>query len=178
MLPVILFYCGDPAPNNWWGGMKFMWRLIWVSRSQPYIHIRVSEYNNYYCFIVWHNCVFNFFLCKDVPTAADLVKVSGLHFSSSDLLRMERIILDKLKWNLSVNASTPLYFLQVVSTCVWVTQTWCILILSQKLKEGWKCKLKLTISWTFSCSTMHCVFQKDFLTTAQWANIYNTSLLL
>lgn len=48
---------------------------------------------------------------EDVPTAADLVKVSGLNFSSSDLLRMERIILDKLKWNL--NASTPLYFLQV-----------------------------------------------------------------
>lgn len=50
---------------------------------------------------------------EDVPTAADLVKVSGLRFSSSDLLRMERIILDKLEWNLSVNASTPLYFLQV-----------------------------------------------------------------
>lgn len=48
---------------------------------------------------------------EDVPTAADLVKVSGLRFSSSDLLRMERIILDKLNWNL--NATTPLYFLQV-----------------------------------------------------------------
>lgn len=46
-----------------------------------------------------------------VPTAADFVKVSGLRFSSSDLLRMERIILDKLNWNL--NATTPLYFLQV-----------------------------------------------------------------
>ena len=52
-------------------------------------------------------------LSQDVPTAADFVKVSGLRFSSSDLLRMERIILDKLNWNL--NATTPLYFLQVVS---------------------------------------------------------------
>lgn len=48
---------------------------------------------------------------EDVPTAADFVKVSGLRFTPSDLLRMERIILDKLKWNL--NATTPLYFLEV-----------------------------------------------------------------
>ncbi|XP_068720227.1 cyclin-I-like isoform X2 [Montipora capricornis] len=48
---------------------------------------------------------------EDVPTAADFVKVSGLRFTSSDLLRMERVILDKLKWNL--NATTPLYFLEV-----------------------------------------------------------------
>lgn len=39
------------------------------------------------------------------------MKVSGLRFTPSDLLRMERIILDKLKWNL--NATTPLYFLEV-----------------------------------------------------------------
>ncbi|XP_044182335.1 cyclin-G1-like isoform X3 [Acropora millepora] len=48
---------------------------------------------------------------EDVPTVADFVKVSGLRFTPSDLLRMERIILDKLKWNL--NATTPLYFLEV-----------------------------------------------------------------
>lgn len=47
---------------------------------------------------------------EDVPTAADFVRVSGLRITSSDLLRMERIILDKLNWNL--NATTPLYFLQ------------------------------------------------------------------
>ena len=57
--------------------------------------------------------VYFLFPCQDVPTAADFVKVSGLRFTSSDLLRMERVILDKLKWNL--NATTPLYFLEVVS---------------------------------------------------------------
>ena len=65
--------------------------------------------------IYWPSMCFYSFLSQDVPTAADFVKVSGLRFSSSDLLRMERIILDKLNWNL--NATTPLYFLQVVSIC-------------------------------------------------------------
>ncbi|XP_020915102.1 cyclin-I isoform X2 [Exaiptasia diaphana] len=46
-----------------------------------------------------------------IPTAGDLVSVSGLKCTPSDLLRMERIVLDKLGWNL--NAITPLYFLQV-----------------------------------------------------------------
>ncbi|KAK3703683.1 hypothetical protein QZH41_019169, partial [Actinostola sp. cb2023] len=48
---------------------------------------------------------------KAIPTAGDLITVSGLKCTPSDLLRMERIILDKLGWNL--NAITPLYFLQV-----------------------------------------------------------------
>ncbi|XP_031549350.1 cyclin-I-like [Actinia tenebrosa] len=46
-----------------------------------------------------------------IPTAGDLITVSGLKCTPSDLLRMERIILNKLGWNL--NAITPLYFLQV-----------------------------------------------------------------
>lgn len=50
---------------------------------------------------------------EDVPNASDLIKVSGVSCSPSDLLRMERIVLDKLGWNL--NPTTPLYFLQVVS---------------------------------------------------------------
>ena len=53
------------------------------------------------------------------------MKVSGLRFTPSDLLRMERIILDKLKWNL--NATTPLYFLEVVSTKLIICNIFCSL---------------------------------------------------
>ena len=50
---------------------------------------------------------------ENVPNASDFMQVSGVSCSSSELLRMERIVLDKLGWDL--NPATPLYFLQVVS---------------------------------------------------------------
>lgn len=50
--------------------------------------------------------------CQDLPGASELLNVVGCSFSVSDLLRMERIILAKLDWDL--NSVTPLAFLQAV----------------------------------------------------------------
>ena len=46
-----------------------------------------------------------------IPSAAELVKLSQCGGSAADLLRMERLILDKLQWELQ--AATPLSFLQL-----------------------------------------------------------------
>ena len=46
-----------------------------------------------------------------IPTATELIKLSQCGGSSSDLARMERLILDKLQWQ--INAIAPLTFLQV-----------------------------------------------------------------
>lgn len=59
---------------------------------------------------------------EDLPGASELLDAIGCSFSVSDLLRMERIILAKLDWDL--NSVTPLSFLQafhalsVASGCV------------------------------------------------------------
>ena len=46
-----------------------------------------------------------------IPNAAELVKLSQCGGSAADLLHMERLILDKLQWELQ--AVTPLVFLQL-----------------------------------------------------------------
>lgn len=56
---------------------------------------------------------FVFLILQDLPGATELLDASGYSFSVSDLLRMERVILAKLDWDL--NAVTPLSFLQAVS---------------------------------------------------------------
>ena len=141
--------------------------------------------------IYWPNMYFYSFLSQDVPTAADFVKVSGLRFSSSDLLRMERIILDKLNWNL--NATTPLYFLQVVSICnkycTWNLLSFfltCFFISISLFLNPFPYDFLLYYYNTrpckkyvffIFCSSMLLALQKAFLIIAQWTNIYNTSLL-
>lgn len=47
-------------------------------------------------------------------TAAELVLKSRCGFSASDIVRMERIIVDKLQWN--IRSATPLEFLYIVRT--------------------------------------------------------------
>lgn len=47
-----------------------------------------------------------------VPHISDFVTQSSANCSTDDIVRMERLILNKLDWN--VYMSTPLHFLQVV----------------------------------------------------------------
>lgn len=54
-----------------------------------------------------------------VPHVADLVTQSCANCSTDDIVRMERLILNKLEWN--VNLATPLHFLQVVRNTVYYT---------------------------------------------------------
>ena len=49
-----------------------------------------------------------------IPHISDLITQSSANCTTDDLVRMERLILNKLEWN--VNLPTPLHFLQVVSS--------------------------------------------------------------
>ncbi|KAK3703680.1 hypothetical protein QZH41_019168 [Actinostola sp. cb2023] len=53
---------------------------------------------------------------ENIPSLTELVKVSECGCTSSDVLRMERIILSKLQW--SLNTTTPLLFLHLYSALV------------------------------------------------------------
>lgn len=53
---------------------------------------------------------------ENIPSLSELVKVSECGCTSSDVLRMERIILSKLQWTL--NTTTPLTFLHLYSALV------------------------------------------------------------
>jgi hypothetical protein len=65
-------------------------------------------------------------------TAAELVLKSRCGFSASDIVRMERIIVDKLQWN--IRSATPLEFLYIVrTTAVTSTVRDCIILFSLKI---------------------------------------------
>ena len=51
-----------------------------------------------------------------VPHISDFVTQTSANCSTDDLVRMERLILNKLEWN--VNLATPLHFLQVVRKAI------------------------------------------------------------
>jgi len=67
------------------------------------VYIRVSSYIFFFCLQV-------------IPSAVDLVKTSQSGCSVSDILRMEIIILDKLKW--SVKSVTAIDYLHIVSVII------------------------------------------------------------
>lgn len=48
---------------------------------------------------------------KNVPLANDLIQISQNRFTVSDMMRMEKIILEKLYWK--VKAPTALHFLRL-----------------------------------------------------------------
>lgn len=48
---------------------------------------------------------------KNVPLANDLIRISQNRFTVSDMMRMEKIIMEKLYWK--VKAPTALRFLRV-----------------------------------------------------------------
>lgn len=48
---------------------------------------------------------------KSVPLASDLIRISQNRFTVSDMMRMEKIIMEKLYWK--VKAPTALHFLRL-----------------------------------------------------------------
>ncbi|KAG5843331.1 hypothetical protein ANANG_G00149700 [Anguilla anguilla] len=48
---------------------------------------------------------------ESVPAAADLIRISQSRFTASDMTRMEKIVLEKLRWK--VRAPTALHFLRL-----------------------------------------------------------------
>ncbi|KAJ8348061.1 hypothetical protein SKAU_G00266500 [Synaphobranchus kaupii] len=53
---------------------------------------------------------------KSVPAAGDLIRISQNRFTASDMMRMEKIILEKLYWR--VRAPTALHFLRLFHSFV------------------------------------------------------------
>lgn len=53
---------------------------------------------------------------ENVPSAGDLIRISQNRFTVSDMMRMEKIILEKLHWK--VRAPTPLHFLRLFHSSV------------------------------------------------------------
>lgn len=53
---------------------------------------------------------------KNVPMANELIRISQNRFTVSDMMRMEKIILEKLYWK--VKAPTALHFLRLFYSCI------------------------------------------------------------
>ncbi|XP_053574558.1 cyclin-G1 isoform X2 [Bombina bombina] len=58
---------------------------------------------------------------RNVPLATDLIRISQYKFSVFDMMRMEKIVLEKLGWK--VKATTALHFLQLYHSLVYENLT-------------------------------------------------------
>ncbi|XP_077984056.1 cyclin-G1-like [Glandiceps talaboti] len=87
--------------------VNIMDRFLSVVKARPH-HMACVTISCY------HMAIKSTIAIKDVASATDLIRISQSRCTTSDLYRMQRIILEKLHWDL--DAPTPMTFLHIFHT--------------------------------------------------------------